>query len=368
MSRLDRYLLSQLLLLFGFFSLVLVGVYWVNRAVSLFDQLIGDGQSAVVFLEFTALSLPSVIRLVLPVSAFIAAIYVTNRLSAESELVVVLAAGLSPARLARPVLVFGLCVAGMMLILTHILVPVSRTELGLRSAQISQNITSRFLVEGAFIHPAEGVTLYVRQITLQGELLDVFLFDGRDRNQQTSYTARRALLVKDGDGPKLIMFEGLAQTLQTAGNRLLTTTFKDLSYDIGSLVRVRSGVQRAGEMSTLQLFRADPADLTSAGQSKAQFLAEAHQRFVQPLLAIVAAVIGYSVLMLGAFSRLGKWRQIVLAVTLLILMQLIGNQGLKLAQGDASLWLVAYAPVVFGTGAATLVLWAAGRNRRVASP
>ena len=43
MSRFDRYLLSQLLALFGFFALVLVAVFWVNRAVGLFDQLIGDG-------------------------------------------------------------------------------------------------------------------------------------------------------------------------------------------------------------------------------------------------------------------------------------------------------------------------------------
>ncbi|MEO6300594.1 MAG: LPS export ABC transporter permease LptF, partial [Paracoccaceae bacterium] len=46
MTRFDRYLLSQLLTMFGFFALVLVGVYWINRAVGLFDQLIGDGQSA----------------------------------------------------------------------------------------------------------------------------------------------------------------------------------------------------------------------------------------------------------------------------------------------------------------------------------
>ena len=88
-------MLSQLMALFGFFSLVLVLVYWVNRAVLLFDRLIGDGQSALVFLEFTALTLPNVIRLVLPVSAFAAAVYVTNRLSTESELVVVQATGFS---------------------------------------------------------------------------------------------------------------------------------------------------------------------------------------------------------------------------------------------------------------------------------
>ena len=45
MSRIDRYLLSQLLSVFAFFTLVLVAVYWVNRAARLFDAVVGDGQS-----------------------------------------------------------------------------------------------------------------------------------------------------------------------------------------------------------------------------------------------------------------------------------------------------------------------------------
>ena len=82
-------MLSQLMMLFGFFSLVLVMVYWVNRAVLLFNHLIGDGQSVGIFLELTMLSLPNVIKIMLPLSAFAAAVYVTNRLSSESELVVI---------------------------------------------------------------------------------------------------------------------------------------------------------------------------------------------------------------------------------------------------------------------------------------
>ena len=97
MARLDRYLLSQLMALFGFFALVLVGVYWINRAVMLFDQLVGDGQSALVFLEISVLTLPNVIRLVLPVAGFVAAVYVTNRLTLDSELVVMQAAGVAGA-------------------------------------------------------------------------------------------------------------------------------------------------------------------------------------------------------------------------------------------------------------------------------
>ncbi len=98
MPRFDRYLLSQLLAHFGFFALVLVGVYWINRAVILFDQLMSDGQSALVFVEFSLLTLPNVIRLVLPIAAFVAAVYVANKLIAESELVVMQATGFSAFR------------------------------------------------------------------------------------------------------------------------------------------------------------------------------------------------------------------------------------------------------------------------------
>ncbi|NCM97426.1 MAG: LptF/LptG family permease, partial [Rhodobacterales bacterium] len=173
MSRFDRYLLSQLLTLFGFFSLVLVAVYWVNRAVMLFDQLIGDGQTALVFLEFSLLFLPNVISLVLAVSAFAATVFVINRLMQESELVVMQACGLSAWRLARPVLYFGLIVAAMMLMLTHVLVPASRATLALRNAQISENVTAKFLRDGQFLHPATGITLYIREISATGELLDL---------------------------------------------------------------------------------------------------------------------------------------------------------------------------------------------------
>lgn len=151
MARFDRYMLSQFLLLFGFFALVLVAVFWINRAVVLFDRLIGDGQTALVFLEFTSLSLPKLIVTVLPIATFAASVYVTNRLSGESELVVMQATGSGPWRLARPVLAYGLIVAAMMSLLTHVLVPAAQGQLSIREAEISRNVTSRLLTEGTFL-------------------------------------------------------------------------------------------------------------------------------------------------------------------------------------------------------------------------
>ncbi|MHA7829103.1 MAG: LptF/LptG family permease, partial [Roseovarius sp.] len=223
-------MLSQFMVLFGFFALVLVSIFWINKAVRMFDRLIGDGQPAWVFLEFTALTLPGVIGVVLPIAAFAATVYVTNRLSTESELTVMQATGYSPWRLARPVLFFGIIVALMMSVLTHLLIPQSLSQLRERQSEISENITAKLLTEGEFLHPAPGITFYIREITPEGMLRNVFLSDRRNSETPVTYSSNRAYLVPDGEGgTRLVMVDGLAQNVQTDGNRLFNTHFNDFS-------------------------------------------------------------------------------------------------------------------------------------------
>ena len=366
LPRFDRYLLSQMLALFGFFSLVLVAVYWINRAVLLFDQLVGDGQSALVFLEFSLLTLPNVIRLVLPIAAFAASVYVANRLMAESELVVMQATGFSAFRLARPVLWFGLIVAVMMLILMHVLVPASRATLASRSAEISANVTAKFLNDGQFMHPAAGITLYIREITANGELRDMFLADDRAAANSVTYTAARALLVRGDTGPKLIMFDGMAQTITRDQGRLSVTRFADFTYDLGALIRIGDNTGRTlDELSTPDLLRANPSVITETGESRAAFLYEAHNRFAAPFLALGAALIGFASLLLGGFSRFGLWRQIIFAVVMLILVQMLNTAAASAALRSDGRWALAYVAPAFGISLGVYLLWYSQRPRKV---
>jgi lipopolysaccharide export system permease protein len=360
-ARFDRYILSQMLVLFGFASLVLVLVYWINRAVVLFDQLIADGQSAGVFLELTALSLPNLIRIVLPISAFAASVYVTNRMSSESELTVVQATGFSPFRLARPVLAFGLFVTLLMMILTHILVPASISQMNARQAEIAQNATARLLREGQFLTPAPGVTLYIREITPEGELRDIFLSDTRASGESITYTATRAFIVRSDRGPQLVMIDGLAQTLRHETERLITTSFNDLAYDIGSLIRTRDPGQRSSrELSTRELLNPTPALIAETGHARGRLIIEAHDRFGQAIIATVAALLGFSTLMVGGFSRFGLWRQIVAAVFLVILVKLIETVMVGAVGDNTSRWPLIYLPALIGLGIVGFLLhWSA---------
>ncbi len=370
MARFDRYMLSQLLLLFGFFSLVLVSVYWINRAISLFDQLIGDGQSALVFLEFTMLALPYVIMIVLPISAFVAAVYVTNRLSSDSEMVVLQTAGASTMRIGRAVIYFGLIVAVLVGILAHILVPSARTELAGRSAEISRDITARFLKEGQFLHPASGITVYIRRITEQGEMKELFLEDERDPAAVVTYTAEKALLVRGDTGPRLVMFDGLAQTFRPETGKLSTIGFADFAYDIGALIQDGDTRTRdLRELRTAVLLNPTPDDIASAHGELADFLYEAHDRIARSLLSVVVPLMGFAALMVGGFSRFGVWRQVVIAVVLIILVQLIANSAEEVARKDETLWWLAYlAPLMGFVMSGILITLSSMRKFRRATP
>ncbi|WP_323006789.1 LPS export ABC transporter permease LptF [Pseudorhodobacter sp.] len=365
MSRFDRYLLSQFLALFGFFSLILVLIYWVNRAVGLFDRIIGDGQSALVFLEISFLTLPNVIRVVLPVSAFAAAVYTTNRLTQDGELVVMQATGFSAFRLARPVVYFGLSVTLMLVVLYNVIVPASRSVLAERTSEISANLTARLLVEGTFMHPTDGITFYIREISDNGELRDIFLTDSRQPDETTTYTARRALLVRGDTEPKLIMFDGMSQGYSQGKKRLSVTHFTDFTYDLGDfLLSDKRPPRTLDELSTLDLLFPTPAVIAEVGASRAALLSDGHARIGQPFLALATALIGFSALLLGAFSRFGLWRQIIGAVVVLIVVQMINNAGFSASLRSDGAWVLVYVAPIAGIMLSIVMLWIAQRPRR----
>ncbi|MDO5656988.1 MAG: LPS export ABC transporter permease LptF [Paracoccus sp. (in: a-proteobacteria)] len=368
MRQIDRYILSVMLTLFGFFALVLVAVYWINRAVSLFERLISDGQTALVVLEFTILTLPMVIATVLPLAAFAAVAYGTNRLSGESELVAMQAAGLSPWRLARPVLAYGLIVALMVTALVHGLVPMARERLADRQAEIAENITAQFLNAGNFQFPAPGVTLFIRDITAQGELRGLFLEDGRMAGQLTTYSAEEALIVRTETGPKLIMVTGMIQQMRShaedAAPRLSVTRFNDLTYDLGALIGGPAARGRdLRDYSTARLLSPDAELLAATGATPARARLEAHERIAQPLLSPVAAMLGFATLLVGGFSRFGVWRQIGWAVLGLIFVQFLSNWTANRAGEDPALWPIVYLPAVIGAALCCFILWLAARPR-----
>ena len=349
MVRINTYILTRLVALFGFFALVLVLIYWVNRAVRLFDRLIADGQSAMVFLEFTTLTLPWMISVISPIAGFAAVVYVINRLTSNGELVVLQTAGLSAREISKPVWIFAVGLAALIMILTNILIPISQAQLHQRQLEVSENLTARLLTEGTFLSPSDDITFYLRQITADGELEGVFLNDTSDQHKSLTYSASKAFLVRSDDGPRLVLIDGLIQSLDLTTDRLAVTKFNDFVINIGEIVSPRSTARKhIDHFSSLELI--DHIRKGTTPKNTTQFITifTVHQRIAGPLLSIFSVLIGYAVLVTAKFSRFGRWRPVITAIFCLIILNFVEGLCLDYVRRiERALWVL-YLPLLFG--------------------
>lgn len=352
-----RYVIGQILGPFGLFSLIFLGVVWLTQSLRLIDTVVNNGQSVLVFAEFAALLLPTVMSMILPVSAFAATLYAMNRMFMESEVVVLMAAGMSRVRLARPVAGFGLLVMVGMAAITLFLMPAANREMRDRAAALQADLANALIREGEFIQPSTGVTVYIRAAGADGQMAGLFVQDDRDPNVRVTYTARRAALVRAADGPRLVMFDGAAQRLEPGSKNLTILSFEKLVYDLSTLIDADTERRRKpSEMYAHQLILPD-ADLLD-GRDPGKFVAEGHEQLSAPLYAVTLPLIALAALLGPGFRRRGYGGRLAAAIALAALTRLAGVAAKSAASGAAELWPLMYAPPVLGALLAVWVLWA----------
>src|SRR5690349_8599561 len=208
MYRLFKYVLRQLAGPVGLFIFLLTSVIWLSQSLRLLDLVINRGQSAPTFFYLTLLMVPSLLVVVLPIAYFAGTLYGLHKLNADSELTVMSASGFSPGQLLAPVLV----AAGAVMLATYAcglyLMPFCQRLMRDKEIDIRGDIGAAILNEGQFNTPSRGLTVFMRELTPDGELRGVLVHDERDRLRPTTYLAESGVLAQTPAGARLIMLDG----------------------------------------------------------------------------------------------------------------------------------------------------------------
>ena len=351
MRRLDRYLLRQLVLAFGFFALVFTGVVWLTQAVRLIDTVVASGRGGMILLEFSALVLPEVMTIVLPLSALGAALYTLNRLYSESELVVMMSAGVGPGSLMRSVGAFGGLIALALAFVVLVLAPRGAAALAQRTQELRSDLASALIVERQFLHPIGGLTLYIAEVGDGGEMGGVFLNDQRDPARVVTYSAETARFLREGDEARLVMDDGVALGLDAGSTQLNAVEFDRFVFDISDLVaREEDRAPRPSEYGLWSLLNPTPEMLTGRKARLGPFIAEGHYKIVLPLLAWLYPPVALVTLLAGGYRRSGFGRRVIVAVGVCVALQSLAILARSRVQDDAHLWPAMYLPVLLGLG------------------
>ena len=171
MRGIDRYILRQLIVGMALVTLGLTAILWLTQSLRFIELTVSKGASISDFLALTLLVMPNFLTVILPVSVFAVVLFIYDRMTADRELVVLRAVGISHAMLARPAVILAAGCALIGFVLNFWLIPGSVRAFRQLQWQFRSSATGVLIQEGAFSQIGDGLTVYVRSRTPDGELL-----------------------------------------------------------------------------------------------------------------------------------------------------------------------------------------------------
>lgn len=207
MGRLDRYIFTTAAVAFLGVVVVLAGMIWATQALRQLDLVTSQGQTIIAFVAITSLTMPTLVAVISPAALFIATAYTLLKLNGDSEIVVMAAAGMSPWRLLRPLLMLALLVSAFCAMLAVHLVPASLATFREQVTKVRADVVSFVAQPGRFVNLSQGLVFHVRERAANGVMRGIFINDAREREVST-YLADRGQIVESKAGIFLVLENG----------------------------------------------------------------------------------------------------------------------------------------------------------------
>jgi lipopolysaccharide export system permease protein len=320
MTSIGSYIFRQLALATISVVAVLTLLVSLFGSLRLIDFIVNRGLPVSVLFELSFLNLPRFIAILLPIAVFAAVLVVYNKLRNDSELVVMRAAGMSQSFLARPGLTLGIIAVLVGYALQLYLVPSTVHTFKLKQIAYRNSYGSVLLQEQRFNSPINGLTIYIRERSSEGELRGIFAHDSRISERPVTYIAERGTAVQSPDGTRVVLFNGSQQDVNRASGRLTVFNFEQYSLDLN--IFNESAKPRWQEPEERYL-----SSLLTPGESahdiyyNTQLIAEGHRRLTSPLYILVFAIVAMAAMLAGNFSRRGNTVRILVAIAVIFALQ-----------------------------------------------
>jgi lipopolysaccharide export system permease protein len=301
-NRLSWYVLGQLLGPVALLTLLMTCVILLTQSLRLLDLVINRGQSAPTFVYLTALILPGLLVIIVPIAFFFGTLFTLSRLAGDSELVVMSSAGFSQRQLAAPAFVAAVLVMVVTWVCALWLMPAGQHAFNTKVLDIRADIGAALLNEGEFNPPAPGLTVFIRILGNDGQIRGILVHDSRDARRPVTYLAERGELAQTPLGTRLIMLDGTVEQSAQGGSQLSVLKFKRDVFDLDQFgSTVHANQRQTNERSLNELLH--PSETNLPASIRTTYLAEANNRLAQPLYCLAFAMIALAAVLRGRRQR-----------------------------------------------------------------
>jgi len=324
MGAIGRYIFRTTLGAFVVILVSLTAVIWVTQALHDIDLMTNQGQGVLGFVAITGLIVPLLVMVIAPIALVIAVVYVLNKLSTDSEIIVMNAAGMSPWRLFRAFLAVALVVAAIVAATSAYLSPKGLRELRNALVEARANFVTSIVQPGRFTSVENQLTFHIRERKPSGLMTGILVDDRRDPKERATYLADEGELLGNERGTFLVLQNGSVQR-HVAGERdPKLVTFSKYAFDLSRFVGTTPVIRYSSrERYFWELLHPDPDDPLPIAEP-GQFRAEIHDRIAAPIYPLAFVVIAFMYLGAPRTTRQSRALSIIGAIAGVGALRLIG--------------------------------------------
>lgn len=283
----------------GTFLIVLISLtatIWITQALRDVDLMTNRGQTVLVFLGITSLVIPILVLIIAPIAMVISVGHVLTKLSTDSELIVMNAAGMSPWRLFKPFLAMACVVSVTVAIIAAWLGPKSVRMVRDWATEVRADLVTNIVQPGRFISLDRGMTFHIRERLPNGQLRGIFVDDRTNPKETATFLAEEGEILKNDQGTFLVLKAGSVQRQDKPGSDPAIVMYDRYAFDLS---RLSTGGQSRNistrERYIWELLFPAPGDPLATTQS-AQRWVELNDRLLAPLYPFAFVVIAYAYL------------------------------------------------------------------------
>ena len=295
---LDRYVLKEILPPFFLSLLIFTFVLTLPPVMRDLERLVAKGVPWDFAVRIIALLIPQALGLTIPMATLTGILIGLGRLSSDRESVAMLACGVSPYRLLRPLLAFGVLTTGATAYVMFQGIP----DANQRYREITWELVSKRVETDVqprvFFEDFPNYVLYSRDIAPEGGWKDVLVADSSKPGSTTIMMASRGRLVLNPEARRvdLVLTDGTQYIPSDKGETQTYTFQKDfrVSLDADSVFGNQQLPRQLTE-KTISDLRADAAvklNRKEGALSPHPELIYIQQKFSIPVACLVFVIIG----------------------------------------------------------------------------
>jgi lipopolysaccharide export system permease protein len=361
----DRYILREMVVPFLLGLAIFTSILLIIRILKLVELVVNRGVPLGQMILVFSYILPAFLELTVPMALLLAILVAFGRMSSDSEIVALRAAGISLFRLLRPVALFAGAIAVVTLWLSLTARPWGNSHLRTGLYEIVKTRAVAGIKPKVFNDEFKDLVIYVDHVQPASDLLEgVLISDTRDASLRNTVYAENGRLVTNESRHTLtlrLQNGGIYSTGRGEGFQDTRFTTYDITLDLNAaLAQLRTREKDASEMTTDEL-RAAIVAKQAAGDPAYVERVEAARKYAIPFACLVFAALGVP---LGIQpSRSVHSRGFSLSLVLIFLYYLLLTFGQNLGERGALPPLVAvWLPNAVLAGVAAVLLSRASRE------